>query len=116
MSTSNIDPQHADPVAPIADRAIAHLNNDHADAVLAWAQAFADAPTAEAAEVASVDMRGADLFVQVGDEARRRVRVTWLAPLDGPDALRPATVELTRAARERLDAAGSAGAAHTDGT
>jgi heme iron utilization protein len=67
----------ADPVSPHADGAIVHLNNDHADALVAMAQAFGGYPDTTAATCTGADRYGLAI-----------------------DELRSATVELTHRARQ----------------
>jgi heme iron utilization protein len=93
----------ADPVATHAASAVAHLNADHADALLTIAQTLGGYPDATSATCSGVDCYGMDLNL---DTARGRApaRVAFPEPLtDGPQ-LRAATVELTRLARAALDA------------
>jgi putative heme iron utilization protein len=49
----------------ISDRICKHMNEDHADAVLIYAQAFGNAPAATAAEMLSIDAEGMNLQAQV---------------------------------------------------
>jgi putative heme iron utilization protein len=56
----------ADPLTPeISDRICKHMNDDHASAVLTYAQVFGKAPTAEAAAMNAIDPLGMDLTAQV---------------------------------------------------
>ena len=52
-----------DPVAPIAARAAAHLNDDHADALLDIAHVLGGRPDADAARCTHIDRYGLDLDV-----------------------------------------------------
>ncbi len=90
-----------DPVSEGAAGAIAHLNEDHADALLEMARALGDCPDATAAHCLDADMTGLDLVAQVnGDE--RPVRVDYDEPIEEPAGLRKATVKLAHRAREIL--------------
>jgi heme oxygenase (biliverdin-IX-beta and delta-forming) len=51
----------ADPVSQSAVRAIEHLNDDHADALLEMAQALGRTPEATAARCVDADRTGLDL-------------------------------------------------------
>ena len=90
-----------DPTAPIAASAVEHLNDDHADALLAAAQAFTGHRDATAARATRVDRYGVDLEIETPEGS-----VSGRAPFDPPveDAagLRGAAVALTRAARAAL--------------
>jgi heme iron utilization protein len=95
----------ADPVAGAAAGAIAHLNADHADALLTIARALGGYPDASAALCTGLDRYGIDLSL---DTARGRAptRVAWSAPLSQASALRSASVELTRRAQSLLGVEG----------
>jgi putative heme iron utilization protein len=87
-----------DPVSRGAERAIDHLNDDHADALLEMAQALGGQPDATAARCLDADRTGLDLLVQTptGETA---VRVDYDEPIEGPEGLRKATVKLAQKAR-----------------
>lgn len=51
--------------AEVSDRICAHMNEDHADAVLIYAQAFGGLADAAAAQMLSIDAEGMDLKAQV---------------------------------------------------
>jgi putative heme iron utilization protein len=56
----------ADPLTPeISDRICKHMNDDHAAAVLTYAQVFGKATTAETAAMKAIDPLGMDLTAQV---------------------------------------------------
>jgi putative heme iron utilization protein len=88
----------SDPVAISALGAIAHLNNDHADALLAIAQTLGGYPDATQAQCWGLDRRGIDLTVQT-PRGRAPARVAFETPLAESSQVRAATVELTRRAR-----------------
>jgi|SRR5262245_45813727 putative heme iron utilization protein len=90
-----------DPVSRGAERAIDHLNDDHADALLEMAQALGGHPDATAARCLDADRTGLDLLVQTptGETA---VRVDYDEPIEGPEGLRKATVKLAQKARAEL--------------
>lgn len=90
-----------DPVSQGAAGAIAHLNDDHADALLDMARALGDCPDATAARCLDADMTGLELIAQVnGNE--QAVRVDYDEPIEEPAGLRKATVKLAHRAREIL--------------
>jgi putative heme iron utilization protein len=93
----------ADPVAPYASGAADHLNDDHADALLAIAQALAGYPDATAARCRRIDRYGLDLLV-VTPRGGADVRVSFAARVESADGLRAATVELAHRARQRTGA------------
>ena len=49
----------------ISDRICKHMNEDHADAIVLYAQVFGNSPEAEAAEMISIDPQGMDLSAQI---------------------------------------------------
>ena len=87
-----------DPVAAAAAGAIAHLNADHADALLAMAHAFTGYTDATAATCAGADRYGLDLMLET-PRGRAPARVGYAEPITTPGGLRAATVELARRAR-----------------
>ena len=54
--------------APVSDRICKHMNKDHGDAVLLYAQKFGDTPAATAATMKAIDATGMDLEATVADE------------------------------------------------
>jgi heme iron utilization protein len=90
-----------DPVSEGAERAIARLNEDHADALLDMAEAVGRCPEATAARCVDADRTGLDLIAETpGGETK--VRVPYEEPIDGPEGLRKATVKLAQRARAEL--------------
>ena len=87
----------ADPLAPLVDAAIEHMNSDHTDAVLAYARGLAGLAWAEAAIVESIDARGLDLRVRGGGR-ETTVRVPFEPPLTDPAQLRPTLVAMAQRA------------------
>ena len=91
----------ADPVAPHAPGAIAHLNADHADSLLLIATALSGHTDAEEARCVGADRYGLDLELLTA-RGRTSARVGFERPIDEPDGLRGAAVELVRRARGRV--------------
>jgi putative heme iron utilization protein len=87
-----------DPVAPSAAGAVAHLNADHADALLDMARALAGHPDATAAACTGADRYGLDLTITT-PRGVAPARVGFAVACDVPADLRGATVELARRAR-----------------
>jgi putative heme iron utilization protein len=87
-----------DPVARGAGGAKAHLNHDHADALLAMAQALGGYPDATAATCTSIDRYGLDLDLDT-PRGPTATRIGFAEPVTAADGLRAATVELARRAR-----------------
>ncbi|ESA33544.1 heme iron utilization protein [Leptolyngbya sp. Heron Island J] len=77
----------AEAITPtVSDRICKHMNDDHADAVLLYAQAFGNAINATAATMKAIDTTGMDLDATV-DGQNTAVRVSFERPLaDAKDA------------------------------
>jgi putative heme iron utilization protein len=87
-----------DPVQPRAAAAIAHLNADRADALVAMAKVLGGYPDTTTATCTGADRYGLDLRV-VTERGVAYTRVGYAEPIDSIDELRSATVQLTRLAR-----------------
>jgi putative heme iron utilization protein len=87
-----------DPVAGSAAYAVRHMNEDHADALLAMATGPAGFTDATAATCRRADRYGLDLWVTT-PRGKGPARVGFAEPCTAPDGLRAATVELTRRSR-----------------
>ncbi len=87
--------------ADLVAGAIEHMNEDHADAVLAYAQVLAGLAWAQTAELTQIDGAGVELIARA-EGREESARISFDTPLTGADQLRPAMVALARRARERL--------------
>jgi heme iron utilization protein len=87
-----------DPVANDAAPAIAHLNNDHPDALLVIARNLGGYPDAITARCSGLDRRGIDLALET-PRGYAPTRVAFPSQLANAGELRAATIELTRRAR-----------------
>lgn len=87
-----------DPTAPSAAHAVAHLNDDHADALLLIAQRLAGYGDGTAASCTAIDRYGMDLSIAT-PRGTAPARVGFAEPATAPDGLRAATVELAKRAR-----------------
>jgi putative heme iron utilization protein len=87
-----------DPVAPGAAGAIAHLNADHAEALVAMAKTLGGYPDTTAATCTGADRYGLDLRI-ITNRGVAYPRIGYAAPIDSIDELRSATVELAQRAR-----------------
>ena len=90
-----------DPVSRGAVRAIEHLNDDHADALLEMARALGGQPEASAARCLDADRTGLDLIATT-PAGEVEVRVDYNEPIEEPAGLRKATVKLAQKARVEL--------------
>ncbi|OBK77033.1 DUF2470 domain-containing protein [Mycobacterium sp. 1164985.4] len=87
-----------DPVQPLAAGAIAHLNADHSDALVAMAKVLGGYPDTTTATCTGADRYGLDLRLTT-ERGLAYTRIGYREPLDSIDELRSAAVELTRLAR-----------------
>jgi putative heme iron utilization protein len=87
-----------DPVTPHAAGAIAHLNADHAEALVAMAKTLGGYPDTTAASCTGADRYGLDLRI-VTERGVAYPRIGYAEPIDSIDELRSATVQLARLAR-----------------
>ena len=88
----------ADPLAPHAARAIAHLNTDHTESLRDMARNLAGFPDATAATCTGADRYGLALTVST-PHGTAHTRVEYAAPIDSHDDFRSATIELVQRAR-----------------
>jgi hypothetical protein len=79
------------------------MNEDHADALLAMAQAFTGHTDATAAKALRADRYGLDLGLET-PRGKTPARVNFIERVETADGLRKATVDLTKASREKISA------------
>ncbi|MCB4822758.1 HugZ family pyridoxamine 5'-phosphate oxidase [Roseicella aerolata] len=98
LRVSDLRPDPAATAAVAAAEAdiIAHMNEDHADAVAAIAMGLLGGP-AGPWRMAAVDPDGADLGLN-----DKVLRLSFAAPVAGPDGVRAELIRATREARSRL--------------
>jgi hypothetical protein len=87
-----------DPLVDAAAGILSHMNEDHADAVLAYATSLAKIDGATKATMTAVDRYGFEMTVIAGD-APRAVRLAFDEPVATSDEVRRAMVELVKRAR-----------------
>lgn len=90
-----------DPLGPSAAGIIAHMNADHADAMLLYCKAFSKATAATAASMTGVDRYGFELSAMTED-GPRPVRLAFATPVGTPEEARAAMVAMVKDARARL--------------
>ncbi|HJL14969.1 MAG TPA: DUF2470 domain-containing protein [Sandaracinaceae bacterium LLY-WYZ-13_1] len=90
-----------DPIAPHASGIVAHMNDDHADALLAYAHAFSGAADAEAATMTGIDRYGFEMRVST-PAGEGTERLAFDAPIASPTEAREALVALVKRARAAL--------------
>lgn len=85
----------------LVSEAIAHMNADHADAVLAYARGLAGLVWGERASMTHIDRAGFTLVAAAG-EREEMAHIPFEPPLAGPEQLRAALIRLARDARAAL--------------
>jgi len=80
---------------------VEHMNADHADALLLYAQAFGGVPEAEHARMLGIEPGSLELEI-TGPHGRRRVRVTLPEQIAAPGDARRVLVAMVGEARRRL--------------
>jgi hypothetical protein len=94
-----------DPLAPFAEGIVAHMNEDHADAMPLYCRAFSKAPpdgqAIEVASMTSIDRYGFEMSAQTR-EGPRPIRLAFPEPIATRDEARKALVSLLQEARAKL--------------
>jgi heme iron utilization protein len=90
-----------DPLAGAAADIIAHMNDDHADAMVAYAKGLLRVPEATAATMTAVDRYGFDLAITT-PSGPKAARLAFDEALDSTDAVRMAMVAMVKRARAAL--------------
>ena len=90
-----------DPLAAAAASIIAHMNDDHADAMVLYCRAFSKATDVTAASTTGIDRYGFEMSA-ITAEGPRPVRLAFPAPVRTPEEARTALVSMLNDARTRL--------------
>ena len=90
-----------DPLAGAADGIIAHMNDDHADAMALYCKAFSRATDISAASMTGVDRYGFEMSAVTAD-GPRPVRLAFPESVDSPEQVRAALVAMISEARTKL--------------
>ena len=83
-------------------RIVSHMNDEHADDLIRYAQVYAEVTDAEAARMTSIDAEGIDLAV-TADGTQTAVRIDFETPLQTVDEARSALVDLAMRARDAAE-------------
>ena len=87
------------------NRIIEHMNDDHADALLLYVQAFAGHTEATSARLVTFDERGMGIIFSTPDGADSQCRIDFDAPLAHAGEARRVLVEMVDEARARIGGA-----------
>ena len=90
-----------DPLAPSAAGTIAHMNADHADAMVLYCRAFSKATEISSAKMTGVDRYGFEMSAKT-TAGPRPVRVAFATPVSTPEDVRAALTAMVKDARSRL--------------
>ena len=90
-----------DPLGPSAAGIIAHMNADHADAMVLYCKAFSKATEISAAIMTGVDRYGFEMSAKT-KEGPRPVRLAFAVPVSTPEEARAALISRLNDARNRL--------------
>jgi len=89
-----------DPLRPHVAGIVEHMNDDHADALVAYCRVFGGRPATDRAEMVGVDRYGFTMLAaDAGTADRTAVRIAWGRRVDTVGAVRAATIALLREAR-----------------
>ena len=89
-----------DPLTAASAGILSHMNEDHTEALLAYARALANIPDASSATMTAVDRYGFEMTV-VTPEGPRATRLAFDAPVATTDEVRRAMVSLVKVARAK---------------
>lgn len=87
-----------DPIAPHASGILEHMNDDHADALVAYAKAFTRAKDTDEAVMTGIDRYGFEMSVKTS-KGMRPARIAFDAEIATPTDARKALVALVQRAR-----------------
>jgi heme iron utilization protein len=90
-----------DPLAPSAAGIIAHMNADHADAMVLYCKAFSRATEIAAASMTGVDRYGFEMSAKTA-EGPRPVRLAFEKPVSTPEEVRAALIAMLKDARRKV--------------
>ena len=90
-----------DPLGPSAAGMIAHMNADHADAMVLYCTAFSKATEITSASMTGVDRYGFEMSAMT-PKGPRPVRLAFRKPVSTPEEVRAALISMVTDARSKL--------------
>jgi putative heme iron utilization protein len=90
-----------DPLGPSAAGIIAHMNADHADALVLYCKAFSKATDVTSASMTGIDRYGFDMSAKT-NEGPRPIRLAFARPIGTPEDARAVLISMLKDARSRL--------------
>jgi heme oxygenase (biliverdin-IX-beta and delta-forming) len=100
VSTAEWHAAEPDPLGPSAAGIVAHMNADHADALILYCTAFSKARDLSSAVMTGIDRYGFELSARTA-EGPRPVRVAFPRPVRTPEEARTALIAMLNDARAR---------------
>ncbi|MDJ0601382.1 MAG: DUF2470 domain-containing protein [Crocosphaera sp.] len=89
----------SDPITPaVSDRICQHMNEDHSNAIILYAQVFGNVPETETATMESIDPEGMNLLVKVKGE-NKPIRVTFDHILKDSEDAHHTLIDMVKKAR-----------------
>lgn len=89
----------ADPLTPtISDRICKHMNEDHASAIVLYAQVFGKQAGVASAQMQAIDPEGMDLIVESNGETST-IRITFEKPLKDSEDAHQVLIAMAKEAR-----------------
>lgn len=82
----------------VSDRICAHMNDDHAEAIVLYAKAFGNTDNAVSAKMLKIDPQGMDLHVQT-EAADQTVRITFDHELKDSEDAHQTLISMVKQAR-----------------
>jgi hypothetical protein len=90
-----------DPLGPSAAGIIAHMNTDHADAMVLYCKAFSKATEITSATMTGIDRYGFEMSAKTS-EGPRPVRLAFAEPVSTTEDARAGLISMLKEARSRL--------------
>jgi putative heme iron utilization protein len=91
----------ADSITPeVSDRICQHMNDDHAAAVLVYAQVYGQLPGAENAEMVSIDPQGMEIAAAVAG-TQQQIRIAFERELIDSEDAHQMLIKMVREARAK---------------
>jgi putative heme iron utilization protein len=90
-----------DPLSPSAAGIIAHMNGDHADAMVLYCKAFSKATEVTSASMTGVDRYGFEMSAMT-PQGPRPIRLAFPTPVSTPEEVRAALISMVKGAKSRL--------------
>jgi putative heme iron utilization protein len=101
ISKADWEAAEPDPLSASAAGMIAHMNADHADAMVLYCKAFSRATELTSASMTGVDRYGFEMSAMT-PKGPRPVRVAFGRPVSTPEEVRAALIAMVKDARARL--------------